>query len=354
MSKWIEFSTDERKAMIQGVVNAMHIDEAAAEKDWWVTAVLFAVFKTKPSQYLLFKGGTSLSKGWNIIDRFSEDIDLALEREFFLNEMNLPCAKCASNTQIHKLREKAQDYLFGEFKEELKEQLTALGLNVKVFAENELLDENGQQQKVDHDKDPSVIYVQYPSLYNSEAPYAVPTVKIEISVLSMTEPFEMKRISSLVEQVYQEEDVDSDIVQTIKTVSPARTFLEKAFLICEEYQKEEPRTYRMSRHLYDLERLSHTPYADIALSDSELYHTIVKHRKKYYHVGSVDYNKELPATITIVPREELIPQFEADYKDMRSSFIYGKSPDFSELLQFLETLQEKFRKVPEKYNYLHL
>ena len=146
MSKWIKFSTDERKAMIQGVVNAMHIDEAAAEKDWWVTAVLFAVFKTKPSQHLLFKGGTSLSKGWNIIDRFSEDIDLALEREFFLNEMNLPCAKCASNTQIHKLREKAQDYLFGEFKEELKEQLTALGLNVKVFAENELLDENGQQQ----------------------------------------------------------------------------------------------------------------------------------------------------------------------------------------------------------------
>ena len=59
MSKWIEFSTDERKAMIQGVVNAMHIDEAAAEKDWWVTAVLFAVFKTKPAQYLLFKGGTS-------------------------------------------------------------------------------------------------------------------------------------------------------------------------------------------------------------------------------------------------------------------------------------------------------
>ena len=74
MSKWIKFSTDERKAMIQGVVNAMHIDEAAAEKDWWVTAVLFAVFKTKPSQYLLFKGGTSLSKGWNIIDRFSADI----------------------------------------------------------------------------------------------------------------------------------------------------------------------------------------------------------------------------------------------------------------------------------------
>ena len=86
MSKWIDFSIDERKAMIQGVVEAKNIDEAAAEKDWWVTAILYALFHTRVAEYLLFKGGTSLSKGWNIIDRFSEDIDLALGREFFLNE----------------------------------------------------------------------------------------------------------------------------------------------------------------------------------------------------------------------------------------------------------------------------
>ena len=63
MSKWTDFSLDERRAMIQGVVDAMHIDEAAIEKDWWVTAVLYALFRTSPSEYLLFKGGTSLSKG---------------------------------------------------------------------------------------------------------------------------------------------------------------------------------------------------------------------------------------------------------------------------------------------------
>lgn len=93
MSKWIDFSIDERKAIIQGVVSTMQIDEAAVEKDWWVTAVLYALFHTKAGNYLLFKGGTSLSKGWNIIDRFSEDIDLALGREFFLNNKNLSCAK---------------------------------------------------------------------------------------------------------------------------------------------------------------------------------------------------------------------------------------------------------------------
>lgn len=348
MSKWINFSIDERKAIIQGVVSTMQIDEAAAEKDWWVTAVLYALFHTKAGDYLLFKGGTSLSKGWNIIDRFSEDIDLALGREFFLNNKNLSCANCTSNTQIHNLREKGQDFLFGEFKEDLKEQLSILGLDVKVIAENELLDDNGELKKVAHDKDPSVIFVQYPSLYNSEAPYAVPTVKIEISVLSMAEPYEMKRISSLIEQVYKDEDIDSDIVQTIKTVSPARTFLEKAFLLCEEYQKREPRTYRMSRHFYDLEKLSHTDYMNMALSDSNLYYDIVEHRKKFYHVGYVDYDKELPETITIVPREELVSKYEEDYNDMRSSFIYGEALEFSDLLKFLKTLQERFRKIPPR------
>ena len=199
MSKWTDFSLNERRAMIQGVVDAMHIDEAAVEKDWWVTAVLYALFRTSPSEYLLFKGGTSLSKGWKIIERFSEDIDLALGRDFFLNVKKLPCVNCTSNTQIHNFREKAQDYIFGEFKEELKEKLATLGLAVNVFAENEMPDENGEPRKVPHDKDPSVIFIQYQSLYNSDAPYAKPTIKLEISVLSMDEPYEMKRISSLIE-----------------------------------------------------------------------------------------------------------------------------------------------------------
>lgn len=348
MSKWIDFTIDERKAMVQKVAELMHIDEAAAEKDWWVTAVLFALFKTKVAKYLLFKGGTSLSKGWNIINRFSEDIDLALGREFFLKEKQLTCAQCSSNTQIHHLREKGQDYIFGEFKEDLQKQLMTLGLNVKVIAENELLDENGKTKTVDHDKDPSVMYIQYPSLYQNETTYATPVVKIEISVLSMDEPFEMKRISSLIEQVFPDEDVDSDIVQHIKTVSPTRTFLEKAFLLCEEYQKKTPRTYRMSRHLYDLEKLSHTPYMEMALNDSDLYYDIVEHRKKFYHVGYVDYDKELPSSITILPTKNLIPYFEDDYKAMRLSFIYGDSLNFDELLIFLEKLQERFRHVPAK------
>lgn len=345
MSKWMDYTIDERKAMIQAVSEVKQIDEASVEKDWWVTAVLYAIFHTSIGEYLLFKGGTSLSKGWNVINRFSEDIDLALSRDFFLNVMKLPCAYCASNTQIHHLRENAQDYILGNFKFELDEVLTELGLPVMVIGDNEVLDENGERCKVPHDKDPSVIFIKYPSLYKSNAVYATPTVKIEISVLSMAEPFELRRISSLVEQTFDGEDVDSDFVQTIRTVTPSRTFLEKAFLLCEEYQKSEPRTHRMTRHFYDLEKLMHTPYADAALKDVKLYESIVNHRRKFYHVGYVDYDKELPQYIQIVPSDALLPSYEADYNEMRNSFIYGESLDFIELMGRISELQERFHKI---------
>lgn len=343
MSKWIDFSLDERKAMIQGVVEARQIDEAAAEKDWWVTAVLYALFHSSVSEYLLFKGGTSLSKGWDIINRFSEDIDLALSRDYFLNVKQLSCASCTSNTQIHHLREKGQDFLYGEFKDELSAKLVEMGLEVTVLTDNDISNENGEPQKVPHDKDTSVLYVQYPSLYDSQAAYAIPTVKVEISVLSMSEPYEMRRISSLIEQTFKDEDVDSDLVQTIRTVSPARTFLEKAFLLCEEFQKDKPRTHRMTRHFYDLEKLMQTPYAEMALNDLVLYHEIVEHRRKFYHVGYVDYDKELPATIQIVPSDELMSSYEADYNEMKESFIYGQPLTFSELMEKITNLQEQFR-----------
>lgn len=141
------------------------------------------------------------------------------------------------------------------------------------------------------------------------------------------------------------EAVDSDLVQTIRTVSPARTFLEKAFLLCEEFQKDKPRTHRMTRHFYDLEKLMQTPYAEKALSDVTLYHEIVEHRRKFYHVGYVDYDKELPANIQIIPSEELMPAYEADYNEMKESFIYGDALDFNELMKKLTEIERCFRSI---------
>ena len=345
MGKWLDLSLEERKVKIQRVREVLKIDESAIEKDWWVTAVLYSLFHTSVAGYLLFKGGTSLSKGWNIINRFSEDIDLALDRSFFLNVKKLSCAKCTNNTQLHALREHGQDFLFGEFKDELNFVMKKTGLALSVQTEDEYNKENGKQRKVIHDKDPSVLYIKYPSLYNNQTAYSTSSIKIEISVLSMAEPFEMRQISSLIEQIDKDPSVDSDLVQTVRTVSPARTLLEKAFLLCEEYQKNRPRTRRMTRHFYDLEKLMHTKYLDIALNNPTLYYDIVKHRRKFYHVGYVDYDKELPSQIQIVPKEELMPLFEKDYEEMKFNFIYGPSLDFHTLIKQMDILQNRFREM---------
>ena len=107
---------------------------------------------------------------------------------------------------------------------------------------------------------------------------------------------------------------------------------------------EHPRTFRMTRHFYDLEKLMQTPYCEMALKDIALYHEVVEHRQKFYHV---DAEKEMPANIQIVPNEALMLSFEADYNEMRKSFIYGQSLGFFELMSRMKELQERFRAINE-------
>ena len=76
MTLWLNHTIDERIAMLQRAEEKFRINQVAIEKDWWVTVVLNALFKCSCADLLIFKGGTSLSKGWNLIERFSEDIDL--------------------------------------------------------------------------------------------------------------------------------------------------------------------------------------------------------------------------------------------------------------------------------------
>lgn len=115
--------------------------------------------------------------------------------------------------------------------------------------------------------------------------------------------------------------------------------------MCEEYQKEHPRTRRMTRHFYDLEKLMDTDYGRAALADLTLYHEIVEHRRKFYHVGYVDYDKELLGAICIVPSAGLRDAYAADYEEMRGSFIYGEALEFEVLMERMRELEGRFRAV---------
>ncbi len=191
MSRWIDLSAADRQQSAHIVAEEKRISEGAVEKDWWVTMVLKAVFSLSPAKYMFFKGGTSLSKGWQLIDRFSEDIDVALHRDFYLEVLCKECARCENNNQVKKLRIENRDYVTGVLAEELKQQLLRYGLGeCKVSP----ITHREDGKTIDHDSDPVVIEVRYVPRLPSDN-YVRPAVKIEVSCLSMREPYEMKDIS---------------------------------------------------------------------------------------------------------------------------------------------------------------
>lgn len=344
MKTWFDNPVAVRQQILAGCHIQQNLQPAIIEKDWWVTALLHALFQTSCSKYLIFKEETSLSKGWKLIERFSEDIDLAIHRSFFGVEKT-------TKNQKEKLRKSGRKYIVEELSKELDQQLSLLGITgYRIECITTKINREGQVVPIDSDKDPTVITVFYDSVATGVVPYAQTAVKIEISCISMDEPSEVRTISSLVEQAFPGED--KDITSQIRTVIPTRTFLEKIFLLAEEFQKGKPRSIRMTRHLYDLEKLMDTEFGLSALSDGELYAAIVRHRSIYYDLPYVDYQKHQPSTISFLPPESIISDWEKDYESMQTSFIYGASLSFPELLVRLQELQNRLRSVKTKDNLL--
>ena len=299
---------------------------SAAEKDWWVVQTLAVIFSMDCANALIFKGGTSLSKGWNLIQRFSEDIDLALDREFlgFTGEL--------SKQDIKKLRRKSYQFITEVFTEELKVKFTELGFKEVTVKYREV--EN-------HDQDPLIIEIYYPTLTNKDS-YLKPAVLVEVGSRSLKEPFTQRSFGTIISEVFADRPFAGKSI-SIPVVNPERTFLEKIFLLHEEFQKPQDkiRVERLSRHLYDIEKLSQTEYVEIALQDTELYDTIVRHRSKFTAISGIDYDRHKPENIKFIPPDTIIKKWEADYEEMKGSMIYGQPLNFDELINRLTELQRR-------------
>ena len=332
MNSWYNLTQNERAVLLRETAHEEHLSDFAIEKDWWVTMALKALFMTHARPYLLFKGGTSLSKGWNLIQRFSEDIDLSLNNRYLMENIS-------SNSQLLKLRKLSRGYITGDLVADLDQQLKALGLS--DYHLEPVMQVNGTD--IDGDKDPTVILLRYPSIAERQSPYIRPYVKIEISCLSMAEPLEPRTLTSYINTHYP--DVDADAKGEIPVVLPTRTFLEKIFLLCEEFQRENPRTLRMSRHMYDLDRLMQSPFAAKALSDKELYCHIVEHRRKFYHLKYVDYDKNYPDRISIIPPKHILNEWKADYENLLYSFVFGEKRPFEQVMENMRLLEGQIKSL---------
>ncbi|HKK46286.1 MAG TPA: nucleotidyl transferase AbiEii/AbiGii toxin family protein, partial [Balneolaceae bacterium] len=133
----------------------------------------------------------------------------------------------------------------------------------------------------------------------------------------------------------------------IPCVLPKRTFLEKVFLLHEEFQKnpEELRAERLSRHLYDVERMMDGEHAQQALEDEALYRDIVRHRRNLIGLKGIDYDRHWPGSINLNPPDSVQKEWKQDYKNMQESMIYGETLTFEALLGRMEKLTERINSL---------
>jgi hypothetical protein len=328
MKNFYQLPENEKLKIFEQISARTPLPDYAIEKDWWIVQVLRIINTTDSAGAILFKGGTSLSKGWNLIDRFSEDVDLAIDRTF-LGVHEAP----DTNRKLRKLREKSRKYLTGDFVSQLAKGFYDHG--VKDVNINVVVD-------VSSSADPTQIEVFYPYIIE-HSEYLPPRVLLEIGSRSMMEPSEQREISSFVSQHFPDSDFADNSI-SVMTVLPERTFLEKVFLLHEEFQKpsKDIRVERLSRHLYDIEIMMRAGIAKKALAWKDLYQDIVLHRFQMTKMKEVNYQLHQPQTINFIPPDENLDSYEKDYNIMSEQMIHGDSLNWKDLIEQLKTLRAEF------------
>lgn len=333
MTEWKSLTADEQTAALQQVAGIKNLPPQAVEKDLWVTVILQMVFSLPFADKLVFKGGTSLSKVFGKIERFSEDIDLAVDRSLFEMEGD------PTKRQLKHLRKQSSLFVRDTFLVELQKAFLDFG-----FTELSAVAEPDGEGDSTY-PEPRRIFISYPSLFHDPLDYIKPSVMLEIGARSLLEPIVTTQVRSLVELAIPELKT-SAVSPAIATAVIEKTFLEKAFLLHELFTTPAGSlANRKSRHMYDLARMMDEPFADKAIHDDSLWKNIRHHRQVFTSMAGVDYTPDIRRRIVLLPPEEWQREWRADYEAMRGTMIFGPSPSFDELLVKLQQLQDRFRQV---------
>ncbi len=330
MYKFAKMNNVDRDFVFNNVAIKKGIHKALVEKDFWICLVLDYLFtKSKYKSCITFKGGTSLSKGFDIIDRFSEDIDIILDWRVLGVKGDEPLAE-RSNTQQDKynktLNEKAKAFIKNNLLPDVKNGLSdILGIEADV--------------RVD-EKDDQVLNFYYPKMYRAGA--LLQFIRLEIGPLAAWTPSLTVEITPY---IAEEMNILEQKNTQVLTVSPERTFWEKATILHREANRpiEKSMPLRYSRHFYDLYRFTKTEYAKRALENRVLLTKVVTFKKKFYRDSWADYDACLCGNFKLVPSDTRIPELRKDYIAMRE-MLYGVVPDFDNVIWALRELEQEINR----------
>lgn len=311
---------------------------ASIEKDFWVCWTLRELFSLPGcGSHLTFKGGTSLSKAWKLIERFSEDIDVVLDRGFlgFGADKSPGAAPSISQREkrLEALKLACQQRIRDSLKPELNERFqSSLPKGSTWNLVEDAADPDGQ-----------TLLFHYPSAY-PETAYVSPVVKIELGARSDTEPCGLPQIQPYLREAFPE--LFGAASFAIRTVEPERTFWEKAMLLHEETFRAStggPKA-RLARHYYDLWCLITKGVAERAIADLELFNRIAAHRAVFFRRSKEAQASLHPGALRIVPLPDQLAAWKQDYQTMREAMFFGEVPTFDEILRAVGDFEKRFNK----------
>ena len=322
---------DDRRMLFTETGARIGLPPFHVEKDFWVCWALSVLFgDPHAGRHLAFRGGTSLSKCWGLIERFSEDIDLSMARAWFTEAKNpseLGISKSEREKRLKALREECRIVVA----DVLGPMLAKAALSLPEPARIEI-------EHLEKARDPFCIHIHYPSSGIAEpASYNRAAVKIELSGRAEGTPVQMRPLISYAAKEFPAFDPDGEM--TLPCVVPERTFWEKAALLHEQNTRPvgKPPAPRQARHLYDLCRL----WDAVAHSSqlSILFPEVIAHRRAFFDYTWVDYATLVPGSLKLIPPDAALPEWQADYKAMLSMF-HARPPEFQELLEALKKIEK--------------
>ena len=323
---------NDRRELFRNTADKMGLNDAIVEKDFWVCFTLDYLFHRSPwKDVITFKGGTSLSKAFNLISRFSEDIDLILDWRILGYGKDEPWEKRSNTKQDAFNKEanaRAEAFLAEQFCPKIKAEISReLDCEANIYID---------------EKDKQTVIFAYPHLFLNTATLQV--IRLEIGALAAWTPARIAQIEPYVAAYYPKVFEQKDT--SILTVAPERTFWEKATILHHEANRPESSDMpqRYSRHYYDLYRMSMTSVKDAAFAQVYLLKTVVDFKMKFYPRAWAKYQEAIPGTLKLTPPEFRYEALAADYDAMRD-MLYGDIPSF-------ETVMDKISKLEDEINLL--
>ncbi len=336
MDAYLTLSAYDQREACRATEARTRLRAASIEKDFWVCWTLRELFNLPTwGAHLTFKGGTSLSKAWQIIDRFSEDIDVVIDRD----HLGFGGEHSPERATSRKQQRLALDALRKAAQQQIKESLQpALQARIKDKLPSDAI---WRFESDASDPDGQTLLFHYPSVFGPND-YIPSQVKIELGARSDTDPAETPAIEPYITQSFP--DLLGPSRFPVRSVAPRRTFWEKAMLLHEETYRptEKKRAARLSRHYYDVWCLITRGIADQALADTGLFQRIATHRAVFFRYMWMDYATLNPGSLRLLPAENHRAVWAQDYAAMRDTMFFGDTPTFDEILRVVGEFEQRF------------